>query len=1257
MTELRSLLANVGFAVEAGDMREALRLVDRASRVSGNPDIVCLLRSRLLIQAGRYDQALRTTADRDAPAILVVRAEAYCRLGALNEARAICGLQLANFCVDAVDGLPQLASQLCRRLSSNSPGWLGVDAACRLVGEARIDAPITTSAGEPSLSWGEAADDGWARFILQPPEGFGGALRVDAAGLPLLGSGLNWPPSFRPTGWVVIDGSEVRGEARLGWAPNEPVQLALTDDRLGAYRVTLPPPDSGDGSTTFSVPLSWVSKGATTLSVSIVLPTGALSPLSGSPARLRDRAPAAKGLAQARSESRRKRVDGTVGRVDVVVPVYAGYDETMACLASVLATTTRAEAEIVVVDDASPEPRLADALAALDRDGRISLLTHQTNQGFPTAANRGMALHPDRDVVILNADAEVYGDWLRRLKQAAYSADDIASVTPFGNAGSITNYPGRTDRPCSTQEAAAFDAAARAVNAGKVAELPVGVGFCLYLRRACLDDVGLFDAVAFGRGYGEENDLCLRASKRGWRHVVAPNVFVRHVGGRSFGDEKAPLMARNRRVLNNRHPEFEAAVGRFIDADPLRELRRSIDAEHLLRQSQHPVVILTTALPGGVARSVEDRRREFAAAGCETLVVRPASHEDGDQRVALDYSSGCFENLIYELPTELDTVLELLGALHPIKIEVHHFLGHDPTLLEQLVKPPTDYDVYVHDYSWICPRLTLLGGDGHYCGEPPVEHCEACVKDHGSMLSEAISVAALRQRSARLFAGAKHIFAPSEDCRTRLKRYFQDARITVRPLEPPAAVRSAPRTVGWSHVRIGVIGALSQQKGYSVLLDCARHALTHALPLEFVLVGYSSDDKTLIDNGKIFVTGRYSDDELEDLLDCEDCDAFFFPSVTPETWCYTLTAALSRGAPVVAFDIGAIAERLRANGVGVLLPLRASAENINTTLLKVAQQQSDSSVQNPASDFKPALPEESIMDQTSETEQSALESSAQLLPLPAGLYAFKVSGATDPPPGDLLAPAVQVGVAPVRRPGAVEFLTSPSVSGGWLSRKGETIVVKIGAGGATLLLTSLRRADGPGLAIDAHRVDDDEGQEAPSGASENPTGQDAGVQVEAAGDPAAIPVRILAHVRGQGDVAFLDQGWAGVIGQEAWIEAFSVLPEQGFANGRLEYSAVGLNGGETAWVGEGEVCGSRGEHEPLVAFAFRLAETDGGAFECRYRGRFISGVEVGPVSNAEPCRSPSPDDPLEALMVWIVEQPSPMETQAALEEQRRNAAP
>jgi hypothetical protein len=68
------------------------------------------------------------------------------------------------------------------------------------------------------------------------------------------------------------------------------------------------------------------------------------------------------------------------------------------------------------------------------------------------------------------------------------------------------------------------------------------------------------------------------------------------------------------------------------------------------------------------------------------------------------------------------------------------------------------------------------------------------------------------------------------------------------------------------------------------------------------------------------VHGWYAARELAGLIERESPHVIFFPAIWPETWSFTLTEALRTPAEIVAFDIGAIAERLKRLGRGRLLP-------------------------------------------------------------------------------------------------------------------------------------------------------------------------------------------------------------------------------------------------------------------------------------------------------------------------------------------------
>ena len=71
---------------------------------------------------------------------------------------------------------------------------------------------------------------------------------------------------------------------------------------------------------------------------------------------------------------------------------------------------------------------------------------------------------------------------------------------------------------------------------------PTGNGFCMYIKRRALDEVGFFDAESFPRGYGEEGDFCMRARAAAWTNVVDDATIVFHHRSASFGGEKDELM-------------------------------------------------------------------------------------------------------------------------------------------------------------------------------------------------------------------------------------------------------------------------------------------------------------------------------------------------------------------------------------------------------------------------------------------------------------------------------------------------------------------------------------------------------------------------------------------------------------------------------------------------------------------------------------------------------------------------------------------
>ena len=95
------------------------------------------------------------------------------------------------------------------------------------------------------------------------------------------------------------------------------------------------------------------------------------------------------------------------------------------------------------------------------------------------------------------------------------------------------------------------------------------------------------------------------------------------------------------------------------------------------------------------------------------------------------------------------------------------------------------------------------------------------------------------------------------------------------------------------------------------------------------------DDQRLLQTGRVFITGRYEEAEATALIAAQEAQIAWLPSIWPETWCFALTVAWQARLPVVAFDIGAQAERIRNQGQGWVLPLGLPPATINNTLLSL----------------------------------------------------------------------------------------------------------------------------------------------------------------------------------------------------------------------------------------------------------------------------------------------------------------------------------
>lgn len=258
----------------------------------------------------------------------------------------------------------------------------------------------------------------------------------------------------------------------------------------------------------------------------------------------------------------------------IIIPVYNAYAMLGALFASLLETV--AQAPIIVINDASPDTRVDQFLSDLQHSdfSNLTILHNEKNLGFVATVNRGISAC-DGDVILLNQDTIVTKGWYQKLVQAG-NQDRVATVTPMTNNGEIASVPGLCVNHPVPQSPELMAKACELAGDSLYPEVPTAVGFCMLIKRQCIDAIGLLDAEHYGHGYGEENDYSCRAQAAGFRNILCDNAYVAHVGNQSFQDLG---LQPNDEALNKvlaRYPDYMNSVRKFIANDPLHSKRQKI---------------------------------------------------------------------------------------------------------------------------------------------------------------------------------------------------------------------------------------------------------------------------------------------------------------------------------------------------------------------------------------------------------------------------------------------------------------------------------------------------------------------------------------------------------------------------------------------------------------------------------------------------------------------------------------------------------
>ncbi len=644
--------------------------------------------------------------------------------------------------------------------------------------------------------------------------------------------------------------------------------------------------------------------------------------------------------------------------IDIIIPVYNALEELIKCVDSLIKYTDFSINRLILVNDKSSDNKILPYLNKIcTENDNFILLDNPENLGFSDSVNKGMK-YSKNDVVLLNSDTVATSNWLEKIITCAYSAKEIATVTPYSNNATICSLPNFCEDNI-VPDGYSIDSFAQLVekvSKKKYPKIPVAVGFCMFIKRVAIETVGYFDAETFGKGYGEENDFCYRVVKAGFINVLCDDTYIYHSGSMSFKDnEKIKLMQKNQQILDAKYKELVNDTVLFVTKNPLKYMQDTIKWHTLLDNSKKNILYISHrdfkegSLDhiGGIQLHIKDLVNNLK--NKVNLFVFAQNRFSYDLTLYVNDEVRTLSFPItkdYAIYTFCNKYLNnILGAiLDEFRIDITHIhstygLSNDIFYLSKERNIPVVFTI--HDYFTISPDLKLLNINNEYNEDFITEtdiYDELLFKKYKIKNGERyINYWQKEMLNALLIADV--IVCPSESAKSIITKKYREIENKIKVVEHGSEIYKIDRQINYKDsnniFNVAFIGGMCTEKGSLSALELIKKSPKN---IKWHVFGIIGDEQLLTFSKKNYKQhGVYKKENLPRLLSENNISLVCILPLLPETYCYTLSEALSVGIPVLGTDIGAVGDRIKNHNVGWTASLNDTSEDILKKIIDISK--------------------------------------------------------------------------------------------------------------------------------------------------------------------------------------------------------------------------------------------------------------------------------------------------------------------------------
>ena len=635
-------------------------------------------------------------------------------------------------------------------------------------------------------------------------------------------------------------------------------------------------------------------------------------------------------------------------KVDIVVPIYNAYEYTEECIKSILKNTDLNTHTLVLINDKSPDERILPMLrkyADENTDKNIIVIENEENCGFVKTVNKGMK-YSDNDVILLNSDTEVTANWINKMIECAYSNDYIATATALTNNGTIASVPNfgvdnELPKNITLDEYADI---IEKCSYKRYPEVTTGNGFCMFIKRKAIDELGIFDEVTFEKGYGEENDFCYRALDHGYINVLCDDTFIYHKGTQSFTKEnltksRAEVIDNHMKKLRKKYPIYTAKTDNFLALNPIKDIGQNVLINTLIYNKKRNLFLVNEwqenmEMTGGtslhlkdIILGIKDNTACFVLAPCQddlsTFKLYLYTEDFGKEIFSFKTEMNLYGQITYTNTSYKEMIETIFDTFKIDLMHVHHFLFQGFDAIDVAKQRNVESIITLHDLYMSCPSINMVYEE-KFCEANNNRNCAKCLKDRYGVQSNILEN--WRTTCGDTLRKFDKIIVPSENTKQQFIKIYPDLKIDV--IEHGVEIIDVERKTEKSKETfdIAFVGAMAPHKGSNILKELLLENRKSNIRIH--LFG-KSDDKELNKNKSNFINhGEYKRGELPQLLVDNQIDLVCIFATWPETYSYTLTETYMASVPIITFDIGAVGDRVKNDKLGWVIPFDENPSRI-----------------------------------------------------------------------------------------------------------------------------------------------------------------------------------------------------------------------------------------------------------------------------------------------------------------------------------------